>query len=136
MDIMIIFTNSLAYVFKLKKRSEQSENSSFYSCSTNVIQNTTFARCYLQVIRNLRPPSPLFSKVCGTKLFKTSSYTQVCLATVFGLLGRFLASNLWRLLESRRSEYFTMLAYIISNFAIILEVSNTDTWPASPRLYI
>ncbi len=117
-EITIILTNSLAYVPKLEKQNKQPGKSFFHSCSTNVIRNATFARRCLQVIGNLRFASPLFGQVCSAKLFKASSHARVCLAAVFGPLGGFSASNFWHLLESRRSEYSTVPAYIIPSFAV------------------
>ena len=98
---------------KLEKQNRQSGSSSFCSCLTDVIKKATFASCCLQVIGNLRFASPLFGQVCNVKLFKASSHTQVCLATVFGPLGGFLTSNLWRLPESKRSEYSVIPTCII-----------------------
>ena len=118
-DVIIILTYSLVYTPKFEKQNRQPKNSSFYSYLTNVIWNATFASRWLQVIVNLRLTSPLFCQVCSTKLFKFFSYTQVCLAAIFGLFGGFSASNFWRSPESQRSEYFVVPAYIIRSFTVI-----------------
>ena len=100
-DVMIILTNLLAYTPKLEKQSRQTKSSSFYSFSTDVIQNATFASHCLQVIGNLRLTNLLFGQCNAmvtrpaiTRLFSHMIYQlQPTLQPISIILHSCLVSN-------------------------------------------
>ena len=121
MDVIIRSTIVLAHVCKLEKQSWQLGCSSVYSCLTIFICIAILvaSRC-LQGTENLRFVKLSSSQVCYTKLFRAVLHTRVCSTIILEFLIRFTASNLSRLLESRRFEYSIVCSYIILNLAIIL----------------